>query len=99
MKVLAINGGPRNRGNSAIMLNELKKVLDRFRSFVNVQLKENGLIYTLWTVWNKKFVLLMSQGASDEADAKPAIELFEFIINFIHLIIFLTCLLNYHSNI
>jgi len=150
MKVLAINGGPRNRGNSAIMLNELlrgaknagaeveivqvkdlnikhcrgclrcnlvkrcalrgddwkelslkilsadaivfaspvyfhhvtgdlKKVLDRFRSFVNVQLKDDGLIHTPWTVWNKKFVLLMSQGSSDKADSKPAIVLFGFI--------------------
>jgi len=150
MKLLAINGGPRNRGNSAIMLNELlrgakdagadveivqvkdlnikycrgclrcnlvkrcairgddwkalslkilsadvivfaspvyfhhitgdlKKILDRFRSFVNVQLTEDGLIHTPWTVWNKKFVLLMSQGSSDKADAKPAIQLFQFI--------------------
>ncbi len=150
MKVLSINGGPRNNGNSALMLNEflrgakdagaeidlisvkdlnikycrgclrcnlvkrcairgddwkalslkiisadvivfaspvyfhhitgdLKKILDRFRSFVNVQINEDGLVHTPWHVWNKKFLLLMSQGSYDEADAKPAIELFEFM--------------------
>ncbi len=150
MKVLAINGGSRVKGNSTIMLNEfsrgvrdagfevdlvnvkdlnikscrgclrcnlikrcslrgddwknlsqkilaadaivfsspvyfhhitgdLKKVLDRFRSFVNVRLNDDGLIHTPWQTWNKKFVLLMSQGSPDEADAKPAKDLFEFV--------------------
>ena len=152
MKVLAINGGSRVKGNSTIMLNEfsrgvrdagfevdlvtvknlniqscqgclrcnlikrcsirgddwkilsqmilaadaivfsspvyfhhitgdLKKVLDRFRSFVNVRLKEDGLIHIPWQIWNKKFVLLMSQGSPDDADAKPAKDLFEFVIS------------------
>jgi len=58
---------------------DLKKVLDRFRSFVNVRLNDDGLIHTPWQTWNKKFVLLMSQGSSDEADAKPAKDLFEFV--------------------
>ena len=58
---------------------DLKKILDRFRSFVNVRLDDNGLIHTPWQAWNKKFVLLMSQGSPDEADAMPAKELFEFI--------------------
>ena len=150
MKVLAINGGSRVKGNSTIMLNEfsrgvrdagfdydlvhvkdlnikscrgclrcnlikrcslkgadwknlskkilaadvivfsspvyfhhitgdLKKVLDRFRSFVNVRLNDGGLVHTPWQIWNKKIVLLMSQGSLDEADAKPAKDLFEFV--------------------
>ena len=58
---------------------DLKKVLDRFRSFVNVRLNDDGLIHTPWQTWNKKFVLLMSQGSPDEADAKPAKDLFEFV--------------------
>lgn len=150
MKVLAINGGPRNEGNSSIMLDEflrgardtgsdveklsvkdlnikscrgclrcnlikkcavrgddwkelsdkiinsdvivfsspvyfhhvtgdLKRVLDRFRSFVKVQIKKDGIIHLPWHLWKKKFVLLMSQGSQDPADAKPAVELFEFM--------------------
>ena len=58
---------------------DLKKVLDRFRSFVNVRLNDDGLIHTPWQTWNKKFVLLMSQGSPDEADAKPAKDLFGFV--------------------
>lgn len=61
------------------MTGDLKKVLDRFRSFVNVRLKENGLIHTPWQTWNKKFVLLMSQGSPDAVDAEPAKDLFEFV--------------------
>jgi multimeric flavodoxin WrbA len=58
---------------------DLKKILDRFRSFVNVRLNGEGLIHTPWQFWNKKIVLLMSQGSPDEADAKPAKDLFEFM--------------------
>ena len=57
----------------------LKKVIDRFRSFVHVQITETGLIHTPWEKWNKDFVLLLSMGSPDEADAKPVIELFEFM--------------------
>jgi len=57
----------------------LKKIIDRFRSFVHVQITETGLIHTPWEKWNKDFVLLLSMGSPDEADAKPVIELFEFM--------------------
>ena len=57
----------------------LKKLIDRFRSFVNVQITENGLIHTPWVKWSKDFVVIMCMGSSDNSDARPAIELFEFI--------------------
>jgi putative NADPH-quinone reductase len=57
----------------------LKKVIDRFRSFVHVQITETGLIHTPWVDWNKDFVLLLSMGSPDKAEAKPVIELFEFM--------------------
>jgi FMN-dependent NADH-azoreductase len=57
----------------------LKKLIDRFRSFVDVQITENGLVHTPWAKWKKDFVVLMCMGSSDSSDARPAIELFEFI--------------------
>jgi putative NADPH-quinone reductase len=57
----------------------LKKVIDRFRSFVHVRITETGLIHTPWEAWNKDFVLLLSMGSPDKAEAKPVIELFEFM--------------------
>ncbi len=57
----------------------LKKILDRFRSFVHVQISETGLIHTPREKWNKDFVLLLCMGSSNISDAKPIIELFDFI--------------------
>jgi multimeric flavodoxin WrbA len=57
----------------------LKKIIDRFRSFVKVQITETGLKHTPWHEWNKDFVLLLSMGSSDEVDARPVIDLFEFM--------------------
>ena len=57
----------------------LKKLIDRFRSFINVQITETGLKHTPWHKWKKDFVLLMCMGSSDAEDARPAIELFEFM--------------------
>ena len=57
----------------------VKLVLDRFRSFINVKITEENLIHTPWQEWQKDFVLLLSMGSSDPADAKPIIELFEFM--------------------
>lgn len=57
----------------------LKKILDRFRSFVHVQIRENGLVHTPWHTWKKDFVLLMPMGASQSAEAQPAVDLFTFI--------------------
>jgi len=57
----------------------LKNIIDRFRSFVHVQITETGLIHTPWTNWNKDFVLLLSMGSSDDSDAQPVIDLFEYM--------------------
>ncbi|MCB2197735.1 MAG: flavodoxin family protein [Bacteroidetes bacterium] len=57
----------------------LKNIIDRFRSFVHVQITETGLIHTPWKNWNKDFVLLLSMGSSDDSDAQPVIDLFEYM--------------------
>jgi hypothetical protein len=57
----------------------VKVLLDRFRSFINVKITQESLIHTAWHNWQKDFVLLLSMGSSDSADAKPIIELFEFM--------------------
>ena len=56
---------------------QLKKVIDRFRSFFHVQITESGLNHTPHTEWNKDFVLLLSLGSSSDKDAQPVIELFK----------------------
>ena len=57
----------------------LKNIIDRFRSFVHVQITETGLIHTPFKEWNKDFVLLLSLGSSDDTDAQPVIDLFEYM--------------------
>jgi len=57
----------------------LKKLLDRFRSFINVQITEQGLLHTPWHRWRKHFVLLLCLGSSAEDDALPVIDLFTFM--------------------
>ncbi len=57
----------------------LKNIIDRFRSFVHVQITETGLIHTPFKEWNKDFVLLLSMGSSDDKDAQPVIDLFEYM--------------------
>jgi len=57
----------------------LKNIIDRFRSFVHVQITETGLIHTPVKEWNKDFVLLLSMGTSDDKDAQPVIDLFEYM--------------------
>jgi multimeric flavodoxin WrbA len=57
----------------------MKKLIDRFRSFIHVQITETGLAHTPRHLWNKVFVLLLSMGSSDTADAQPVIELFQFM--------------------
>lgn len=57
----------------------LKMVLDRFRSFMQVRLTEQGLVHTPWQEWNKHFVLLLTMGAPIDEDARPVVELFEYI--------------------
>lgn len=58
---------------------ELKRVVDRFRSFVHVQVTRDGLNHTPWHQWRKRFILLMAQGSPDPVDADPAIRLYEFV--------------------
>lgn len=59
----------------------LKKIIDRFRSFVHVRITETGLIHTPWEKWEKDFVLLLSMGSSDDSDAQPVIDLFDYMKN------------------
>ncbi len=57
----------------------LKKIIERFRSFVHVQITETALIHTPWQEWDKDIVLLLSMGSSDVSDALPVIDLFKFM--------------------
>lgn len=57
----------------------LKKILDRFRSFMHVQITEHGLKHTPWQAWQKHFVLILCLGSSVPDDAQPIIDLFKFI--------------------
>jgi putative NADPH-quinone reductase len=57
----------------------LKKLLDRFRSFIHVQVTEEGLRHTPWQTWQKHFVLLLSLGSSKDDDAQPVLDLFNFL--------------------
>jgi multimeric flavodoxin WrbA len=57
----------------------LKKILDRFRSFLHVRITEEGLKHTPWHEWRKQFVLILCIGSSDDDDAQPVINLFRFI--------------------
>ena len=57
----------------------LKKIIDRFRSFIHVQITEQGLIHTPWQKWRKQIVLILCLGSSVEDDARPVIELFQFL--------------------
>jgi multimeric flavodoxin WrbA len=59
---------------------QLKKIIDRFRSFVHVQITETGLIHTPHTEWKKDFVLLLTLGSSSDSDAQPVIDLFRFMV-------------------
>jgi multimeric flavodoxin WrbA len=59
----------------------MKKLIDRFRSFIHVQITETGLIHTPSHTWNKDFVLLLSMGSPDNSDAEPVVDLFNYIIS------------------
>lgn len=58
----------------------LKKIIDRFRSFMHVQITEHGLKHTPWHFWQKHFILLLCLGSSVDDDAKPIIDLFKFMV-------------------
>ncbi len=57
----------------------LKKLIDRFRSFVNVRITEKGLQHTPWQEWKKEIFLILTLGSSSEQDAGPAIDMFRFL--------------------
>jgi len=57
----------------------MKALLDRFRSFIHVQITETGLIHTPHDDWKKDFVLLMTMGSPDPIEAQPIIDLFRFM--------------------
>lgn len=57
----------------------LKKLIDRFRSFIHVQITGDGIKHTPHRLWEKEFVLLLSMGSSDNIDAKPVLDLFNYI--------------------
>jgi putative NADPH-quinone reductase len=57
----------------------LKNIIDRFRSFVQVQITETGLRHTPRHHWEKDFVLLLSMGSPDAREAGPVCDLFSFI--------------------
>ena len=57
----------------------MKTMLDRFRSFIHVQITESGLLHIPWHQWSKDFVLILPMGSSDPSDAEPVIELFRFM--------------------
>ena len=58
----------------------LKRIIDRFRSFLHVQITETGLLHQPWQSWHKEFILLVTMGSSDARDAQPIIDLFKFMI-------------------
>jgi len=60
---------------------QLKKIIDRFRSFVHVQITETGLNHTPHQLWNKDFVLLLTLGSSSNEDAQPVIDLFRYMVD------------------
>jgi hypothetical protein len=47
---------------------------------VHVQITETGLIHTPHLEWKKDFVLILTLGSSSEEEAKPVIDLFQFIV-------------------
>lgn len=59
---------------------DLKKVIDRFRSFFHVKITEKGLIHTPWREWKKNFVLITSMGSPDPSESKPLEDLLKFMV-------------------
>ncbi len=58
---------------------QLKVIIDRFRSFLNVRITETGLQHIPWHSWRKQVTVLLSLGSSSMDDARPVINLFDFI--------------------
>jgi len=58
----------------------VKTILDRFRSFVKVTITEKSINHRAWHEWNKDIVLILTMGSSDNADAKPVMDLFKYMV-------------------
>ncbi len=61
------------------MTASMKKILDRFRSFITVQITRDGILHTPHIAWSKKFHLITAMGSSSDEDAGPLVDLFNFI--------------------
>ncbi len=59
---------------------EMKRIIDRFRSFINVKITESGLIHTPWVEWSKKFVVLLSMGSPDPEEGNNIVDTMKFIV-------------------
>lgn len=57
----------------------MKQLIDRFRSFIKVQITEDGLIHIPHQSWNKQFMLFTAHGSSLTEDAQPLVQLFQFM--------------------
>lgn len=57
----------------------MKRLIDRFRSFVHVQITADGLIHTPHEEWHKKIFLLTAHGSSLIDDALPLVDLLKFM--------------------
>jgi multimeric flavodoxin WrbA len=57
----------------------MKRLIDRFRSFIHVQITDDGLRHIPHEEWNKKIYLLTAHGSSSLDDAVPLIDLFKFM--------------------
>ena len=57
----------------------MKKLIDRFRSFLHVQITEEGVIHTTHEDWRKKLFLFTAHGSSSPVEARPLNELFQFM--------------------
>lgn len=60
-------------------VSSMKRLLDRFRSFINVRITEEGIIHTPHNPWNKKIFLFTAHGSSSVEDALPLVDLFDFM--------------------
>lgn len=57
----------------------MKKIIDRFRSFIHVKITESGLIHTPFAEWNKNFVLITTQGSPAAEESEDLNNLFRFL--------------------
>ena len=46
---------------------------------MHVRITEQDLVHTPWHEWKKHFVLLLTMGSHSDEDARPVVELFEYI--------------------